>query len=130
MLTALEEAALIGVHPSNVSRARKDTGHPVHGAAAAVLFGNPRYRTAPKPDVIAWWARRHGKGPGVVPATPTPEGWNVRQWEALKDAARGEPLSEVMGQVLRDRRVIDGAGRLTDEGQSILSEHTTATDRA
>ena len=125
MLTALDEAALIGITPPNVSRARQKPDHPANSEAAGILFNNPRYRTAPKDAVIAWWAQR-GKGPGAGAAkAAVPDGWEPRQWAALTAAGQGTAPAGVMAQVLRDRRVIDATGQLTDEGRALLAEHAT-----
>jgi hypothetical protein len=124
-LTALDEAALIGITAPNVSRARQKEDHPANGKNAGILFNNPRYKTAPRDEVIAWWGAR-GKGPAATaPKTPTPDGWEPRQWAALTAAGQGTAPAGVMAQVLRDRRVIDATGAITDEGRALLAAHHT-----
>ena len=116
-LTVFAEAVLVGVHPTVILAARENPDHPVHGPHAGCLFGDQTRRTAPRDQVLAWWAAR-GEGPGVP---RPPAGWTSRQWATLVTAAAGEPVTGVMRQVLRDRGVVDTAGRLTDVGRSLLA---------
>jgi hypothetical protein len=63
MLTAAQEARVIGVHRSSVHGARNDKTHPVHLPGADVIeMGDPKnprlHPRAPRPAVEAWWAKR------------------------------------------------------------------------
>jgi hypothetical protein len=59
MLTAADEARLIGVDRSSVSRARKDKTHPVHSVTEdPIRLGGREYYRAPKAAVAEWWKKR------------------------------------------------------------------------
>lgn len=125
MLDATEEARLIGVSVSRVSRVRNtDLGHPANGPHA----GNrgAKSRTAPAGLVRAYWTGVNRTPGRRVRAPHALAGLTPTQWAGLEAGIHGrwDTVSPVTRDRLTERGLADATGP-TQAGRDLHARHAT-----
>lgn len=116
MLTATEEAELVGRSLSRVSHYRKRLDHPANGPD---VMRDGRHVRVPQAAIEAFWAsRRSSPGPGRSEPHRI-AGVTRAQWKALEALSAGRPVGKVVGNRLAALGFVrDGA--LTAEGRELV----------
>lgn len=125
MLNATEEAALIGVSVSRVSRVRaEDPAHPANGDHAGAR--GQKSTTAPARLVRDYWARVNRTPGRRVRAPHALAGLTPTQWAGLEAGIHGrwDTVSPVTRDRLTERGLADATGP-TRAGRDLHGRHAT-----
>jgi hypothetical protein len=123
LVNASQEADLIGVTLSRVSRVRSED--PQHPANLPGAQPDGRSVRAPADAVRAYWdGLDRTPGPART-AAHRRAGLTPTQWAGLQAVATGGTVSTTTGRRLAAQGLTDDTGQLTPAGRTLLAQHAT-----